>query len=56
MLPQRSAEIKIEWLGGGGPWVSCKMSQRSAGVYTDRLHREHQSSRALFDYEFNVTQ
>jgi len=26
MLPQRSAEIKIEWLGGGGPWVSCKLS------------------------------
>jgi len=37
MLPQRSAEIKIEWLGGGGPWVSCKLSQRSAGVYTYRL-------------------
>jgi len=31
------AEIKVGWLGGGGPWVSCKLSQRSAGVYTDRL-------------------
>ncbi|MDQ0289999.1 hypothetical protein [Oligosphaera ethanolica] len=23
--------------GGDWPWVSCKLSQRSAGVYTDRL-------------------
>ena len=25
-LPQRSAEIKVECLGGGWPWVSCKLS------------------------------
>jgi len=25
-LPQRSAEIKVEWLGGDWPWVSCKLS------------------------------
>ena len=25
-LPQRSAEIKVEWLCGDWPWVSCKLS------------------------------
>ena len=25
-LPQKSAEIKVEWLGGDWPWVSCKLS------------------------------
>ena len=25
-LPQRSAEIKVEWLGGDWPWVSGKLS------------------------------
>jgi len=25
-LPQRTAEVKIEWLGGDWPWVSCKLS------------------------------
>jgi len=38
-LPQRSAEIKVEWLGGDWPWVSGKLSPGvfPTGVVTDRL-------------------
>ena len=31
------AEFKVEWLDGDWPWVSGKLSQRSAGVVIDRL-------------------
>ncbi|MDD4540334.1 MAG: hypothetical protein PHT80_15085, partial [Lentisphaeria bacterium] len=26
IVRQRSAEIKVEWPGGSGPWVSCNLS------------------------------